>query len=138
MNSEEAYYCSQQQGTMVAKQEQEWIQAVQEELSAKAVVQVMWLKAKEALYSALETMAVVHNLVVEEEELKLLDAVGTMAGDEEELANQQEALVLQNCNCNHPQTDKIKMSAKVNNTAPSISPQTRKKQWDNQKSVQCC
>lgn len=97
MNSEEAYYCSQQQGTMVAKQEQEWIQAVQEELSAKAVVQVMWLQAKEALYSALETMAVVHNLVVEEEELKLLDAVGTMAGDEEELANQQEALVLQNC-----------------------------------------
>lgn len=75
----------------------------------KAVVQLMWVAAKEASHSAQETMVVVHN-PMGEEELKLLDAVGTRAGDEVELAKQQEALALQNCNCTKsPQEKKIKM-----------------------------
>ena len=44
-------------------------------------------------------MAVVHN-PMGEEELKLLDDVGTKAGDELEQTKQQEASVLQNCTCN--------------------------------------
>lgn len=77
-----------------------WTRAVLEELSVKAVVQMMRVTAKEASHSAQETMVVVRNPMGEEEELKLLDAVGTRAGDEVELAKQQEALALQNCNCN--------------------------------------
>jgi hypothetical protein len=76
-----------------------WTQAILEELSVKAVVQMMWLTAKEASHSAQETMVVGHNPMGEEEELKLLDDAGTRAGDEVELTKQQEALALQNCNC---------------------------------------
>lgn len=53
----------------------------------KAVMQVMWM-AKEASYSARETVAVVHN-PMGAEELKLPNAADTKAGDEVELAKQQ-------------------------------------------------
>lgn len=97
----EIYCCSQQLGTMVVIQGQMgWIWAVREELSVKAVVQVMWLMAKEVSHSGQGTMVVVHNPMEEEEEQKLLDAVDTKARDEVEQAKQQEALVVQDCNCN--------------------------------------
>lgn len=113
----EVYCCSQQPGTMVAIQGQMgWIQAVQEELSVKTVVQVMWLTAKEVSHSGQETMVVVHNPMEEEEEQKLLDAVDTKAQDEVEQAKQQEALVVQDCNCNQ----KPKISSKCEITMDVI------------------
>lgn len=67
-------------------------------------MKVKWL-AKEASYSARETVAVVHN-PMGEEELKRSNAVGTKAGDEEGLAKQQEAPVLQSCNCSQSRPQK--------------------------------
>lgn len=83
-----------------------------------AVAQVMWLMVKVASCSAQETMAVVHNPMGEEEEMKLQDTVGTKGGNEEELPKQQEALVLQSYNYNqHPpfpkKRKKVKALAKV-------------------------
>lgn len=49
-----------------------------------------------ASHSAQETMAAAHNPMRKEEELRLLEVVETMAGDE--VAKHLEALELQDCN----------------------------------------
>lgn len=69
-------------------------QAVQEELHVKVELQGMLLLVEVA---AQETMAAVHNPMRKEEELRLLEAVDTKAGDEVQLANRYEAMGLKNC-----------------------------------------
>ena len=81
--------------------EQEALEAQREQMLEALVVQ--WA-AREALNSALETKVVVATPMVLMVELTQLNVVDTKVEGVVQLANQQEGLVLQDCNCSIQQS----------------------------------